>query len=74
MAAPVRMDNQMTSLWQISNHLIQHGVDQIGIRAGSDRLAHNHFIKTIDNGGEIQLAVRKGKNCDIRPQLLIRLI
>lgn len=30
MAAPVRMDNRMTALWQIGNHLIQHGVDALG--------------------------------------------
>ena len=48
MTAAIRMDDGALSLWQNSNRLIQHGIDQSGIGAAADCPVHNQTIETVD--------------------------
>ena len=54
MTAAIRMDDGALSLWQNSNRLIQHGIDQSGIGAAADCPVHNQTIETVDERREIE--------------------
>ena len=65
MTAAISMDNRVLSLWQSSNRLIQHGIDQGSIGAAAGCPVHNQTIETVNERQEIELTFRKGEFRDI---------
>ena len=65
MTAAISMDDGVLSLWQSSNRLIQHGIDQGGIGAAADCPVHNQTIETVYKRREIELTLRKSESRDI---------
>lgn len=74
MTAAISMDDGALSLWQNSNRLIQHGIDQGGIGAAADCPVHNQTIETVDERREIELTLRKSEFRDICQPLFIWVI
>ena len=74
MTATISMDDGALSLWQNSDRLIQHGIDQSGIGAVADRPVHNQTIEAVDEQREIELTLRKSEFRDICHPFLIWVI
>src|SRR5699024_11697950 len=72
MTAAISMDDGALFLWQNSNRLIQHGIDQGGIGAAADCPVHNQTIETVDERREIELTLRKSEFRDICQPFFIR--
>ena len=71
-AAPIGVDHG--SLSRFGHHLdgcIQHRVDRLGVRAGSNGPADDHFIETVDDGREVHLASRNLELRDVREPFLV---
>lgn len=58
MRAPVRMDNRMLTGSQCPYRVIQHGIDQVRIRAGADIPGHHQPIEAIDDRRDVDLPCR----------------
>ena len=65
MTAAISMDDGALFLWQNSNRMIQHGIDQSGIGAAADCPVHNQTIETVNERREIELTLRKSEFRDI---------
>ena len=72
MPSAVRVDYRPVSgIGHRFNGCIQHGVDQLSIRARANGPAHHHPVEAIDDRRQVQLARRYLELRDVRQPFLI---